>query len=305
MGRGEAVSSAAFEGIEGIVQPGQEESYEPGEAVRYADILREMFEDFQEFSKDIAQKGVNQFTRYPGRFGRRFGRRLRNLDDLHGQIFLDALVGFIEREAEPWLQYYSAPLIGPAVSALYDAGFNDLSLDIRGLCTTFRPAEAGGFMRGRKEPLRLTCILADDDDSYGMEAGGWSSHADIRFRGVAKWIGRYSRDSEFTLDSLAISGTELGKGAEKCLFRLPEMADIRLVSGTMDGPYTQGYRCDCFFAGSEESGCVYFDGEFFRRGNRLLVPDGDCWKDIAPGPDTIVEPGFTYLGSMRVGAITR
>lgn len=299
------MSSGLLDGLEGVLQPGQGESYEPGEEVRYADIIGEMFEDFKDFSKGITQEKVGRFTRYPRRFGRRFGRRLRNLDDLHGQIFLDSLMRFLEQEAEPWHQYYSAPLIGSAVSALYDAGFNNLCLDMQGLCTDFRPAEAGGFVRGRKEPLRLTCVLADDDDSYGMEAGGWSSHADIRFRGVAKWVGRYSRDSEFSLDSLAISGTELGKGAEKCLFRLPEISDISLVSGTMDGPYTQGYRCDCFPAGSDEGGCVYFDGQFFKMGNRLLVPDGDGWKDIAPGPDTVVEPGFTYLGSMRVGAITR
>ena len=295
------MSTGLLDGLEGIVRPDSTPPYEPGEVLRYADLIEEMFEDFQDFSQEKGGK----FTRYPGRFERRFGRRLRNLEGLHGQIFLDALMSFIEKEADDLHQYYAFPLIGPAVSALYDAGFNGLVLDVRGLCGAFRPCEAGGFVRGKREPLRLTCILADDDDSYGMEAGGWSSNSVTYFHGVAKWIGRYSRDSEFILDSLAMNGTELGKGAERCLFRLPEMSDVRLISGTMDGPYTQGYKYEGVLADGRERRSVYLDGQFFRRGNRLLVPDGEGWKEITPGLDTVVEPGFTYLGSMRLGAITK
>ncbi len=165
------------------------------------------------------------------------------------------------------------------VEALYDAGWNDLTLDLTPLAGMM-PEHVCRWHEGTPErPLSLSCIVPPTPEANELDvvwAGEHVQYCKIRVSGTVKWAGCWSSDSEFIFEKHI---ENLGWHSNRCSYALP-VEDIEFSRGTWNS------ERDCFKlygTSTKDRAATWLDPYFFERGNTLLVPDGSGgWKGVRP-----------------------
>ncbi len=213
----------------------------------------------------------------------------------HAQAFLDTLVGMLAGEAEPRYVRECSHLFTPVLNALYGCGHNSLVLDLRELPNS--PETVARDLHGRKEdPLDITCYLRDGARVFG--AGGHAYDSRVTFTGATGAFGHGSADSEFVLHG----NTEfMGASSRRCTYFIPHAGEASLVGAKVE--FSTVY--DLFFRWAKEetrpdsgpskatmsssgiltdrASLVHLGSDFFKRGNTILVPDGEGgWTEVRP-----------------------
>ncbi len=173
----------------------------------------------------------------------------------------------------------SCRLFYSTVQALYDAGWNDLTMDLTPLAGMM-PEHVCRWHEGTPErPLSLRCILPptrEADKPDVVWAGEHVTHCKIRVSGTAEWAGCWSYDSEFVFERRI---ENLGWHSERCSYAL-DAEDIGIGRGAWKS-VRDCYRLEATWQDGRAT--TWLDPDFFGRGNTLLIPDGEgSWKEVKP-----------------------
>ena len=166
------------------------------------------------------------------------------------------------------------------VEALYDAGWNDLTLDLTPLAGMM-PEHVCRWHEGTPErPLSLSCIVPPTPEANELDvvwAGEHVQYCKIRVSGTVECAGYWSSDSEFIFERHIET---LGWYSDRCAYSLSGAKDIELSRAGWNS-VSNCFRLDV--AWQKERAPTLLDPYFFERGNTLLVPDGSGgWKGVRP-----------------------
>ena len=196
-------------------------------------------------------------------------------EGFHPQRFLDGIIAETGEEFEQAtgkdlstltvkMHLFTTALI----TALYDAGHNDLIMDIRPIEDDMSICEVG-YLEGKPElPLRLTLV-----GSAWRNIGDFFHHVHLTCVGDACYVGNDARNCEFTVSGKA-SVNCLGAGRSRdTIYRIarPDLSEDLFHEYLAEGS-------------PEEKVLAYLsNARFFERGNTLYVPDGSGgWKEVRP-----------------------
>ncbi len=264
------MSTGMFEALEHVLSDEERgESYDPGGGISYIEMAMQIVQDYLESGLDRAfPHDKDHLPLYDD---------LKLLEQIsEPQVFLDTLVHVLEavvpEHSGNEFAYLLTPLI---VGTLYECGHDGLTLDLKDF-----PAEVekiGMSLAGTEEkPLSLILRLPGDERSLPSTVAPKVRHCALALYGNANTLGTSSASSEFIINGTAIF---LGIDAEGCVFRLPQVKRAHIERDTL-ARSSLTYRVEI-----EKEGFTYhtyLSDEFFSRGNRLLIPQGDGWQEVTP-----------------------
>ena len=292
-----------FEGLEGVAQPGHEESYEPGTQAYDQSLVEELVTTYIESTGSGSKWALFnlQYSLFSHLFNSQVEEtlipRLKHASGLDAQAFLDAVVARLGAGAEQAQLSQADIFLSPLIRALYESGHSELALNIASFGVPVD--EIANRISGTEErPLSLVCMLGRNLEGFDANSAGMSSrHCAIDVRGSVGNVGASSFHSSFILRGLA---GRIGFYSSFCTYRLPraEVLGLEAVTEKKVVPTELPYSCGAEVLQIEEEplfrlslrheegvAYTYLDGTFFdeARGNRLLVPDGSGgWTEVRP-----------------------
>ena len=286
MERGDAVSGAAFEGLEGLAQQGPAESYEPGTQNSAPGLVNAVMELFE---SGLFERTLADYDNLAHGNRSAYWRRLKPLSEVMASYgnpedadeFLDEVISRIAFTSQLDDHPYLGSFLDPLVQVLYDRGHNDFHLDLRVL-----QAENGsdtvniGFNLKGKKSRRLRasytadahvfargCINCELDLYGGCNNTDLARDSILRFHGAVKDVGSMDKGSVFYLSSSTPIGVTSLSADNEFHVMLEEKPRL------MHWLKSRALRSDIAHLG--ELG-------FWERGNRLYLHEGGSVREYAP-----------------------
>ena len=186
--------------------------------------------------------------------------------NIHG--FLDVVIQYLHRELEPEAQKEAWLVLDPVVQALYNIGYNDFFLD---LSCFDAPLRSCGHKLEGKESRPLVARYLGDVSHFGC----WTRYCHLGFRGrIMYYLGHSSSHSAFAFTGEADNA---GYGAQECEYLLDTEESM---------PINPHRNENCTFTLTTPPLRLELNRfqnlGFFERGNTLLIPDGEGWKEVTP-----------------------
>ncbi len=278
--------TGAFEGLEGIFSPGEDESYEPGKAGGYRRELTDWIAEdwlgrrFLGFGNEGMDRKV-LVQLYESLIG--------PIEDLDHDQFLDAVVASVwshTPEESSMRAAMALYLLDPLLQALYNLGRNGFTLLLPPSLEEPRGYHLATGLKGKKgRPLEVTvrtplvqmlgcgaeyCKITLHGDSKHPGSGG-AQHSEFICNGEVEEVGWYPAEHCTYYVRSAASINAGGVRVKQCTFYVSEHVS--------DGD-VERLRQGTFFFSGEKKGFLF---RSFMRNNRLFEPDGSGdWQEVLP-----------------------
>ncbi len=261
----------------------QDEPYEPGMN----------YEPQQELVRDMVYSYLSKkhwaSADWKEQYDKHFDIKLRTLENLDGQMFLDGLVSRLQADARDNQIVNSGIIFEYVIPLLYLKGNSSLTLDLSQLPVT--PSSIlDGVRATESNPLSFTIKKGKASNVYDcLWLGEGLKHCIVEFDGVSRYAGGKCENSTFYFDDHV---GKIGEDAINCEFYLRNVrkyalnSDVECLGESPLGKILAFHRNP-----PGTSRLSKLDGNFFRRGNRLFISkDGDDWTELFEPKLDVVPP---------------
>jgi len=205
--------------------------------------------------------------------------RITSQPDFNEQVFIDDVIVSLESNIEPNFKY-SDFLIRSLMQTFYNRGQSIFMVDYRRLRNTNWNGKEFSLVGKRKRPLSVHYRLPKTGQA-GRYLGTWVKHCRISYEGDdATYVGVQARHSSFDLEN---PPRQLGIQAKKCTFYLRGVEEViswTTHCGSEGKPFQYSLTYNHKSKGASKTSTRE---DFFRRENRIMIPDGAWdWKEVLP-----------------------
>jgi len=269
-----------FQGDEKVFQE-EFSQYQIGEGIDYSELAEEILEAFE-------RRAQQDFLISNDRFiGKNLLSRIQEEPNLDGTSLIAAVIRRTE-STHGGQGAHLGGLLNNLVEIVYGTGENNIVLDYRGLLGDSIYHTIGENLKGHLNKLISVSYFLSEN--FPATVGTGASNCGMHIKGNVWSVGKEATNSFFELYD---TPSNIGIGARNCSFYLSNATGVNSFDRKERGPTHNRWSCyELSITDSQGTKEMTFNRDFFRSGNRLLIPKG---ANEAPLHKKILRWRFPYL----------